>query len=498
MALDIRIRKREMLQSRSTVTLNTIYNLAGSVVSIVVSVITVPIFLRTIGDARYGVLALVWLLLGYFGLFDLGLSRAASNRIAKLQDAPGLVRERVFWTAVYLNSALGLVGALVLYAGFWSGTRVGLWSGGLGPELAGILPILLMTVPLGTVMGVFIGVVEGCEHFLLSNIIQSTSTVLVQLLSLSTALIFGPDLRYIIVASVLTRVVMALTFAIAAIRVLPVRAIRPLDRTETAALLGYGGWITLTNLVGPILASVDQLVIGAIYGPVGVARYVVPFGLVSKALIVPNALAKAVFPKMSRSEPAHAGQLADSSTRVLGVILTLMCVPGILLAKPFLDLWVGADFAARAAPIAHVLVVGIWINGLSVIPFSLLQAQGRPDLVAKYHLLELLPFLLTLWVGVELIGPLGAAFAWTARAMLDGFLLFRGAAMNGQQLRCLLPGIAFIAVAEFFPLLADLAALPSLLAASLFELACLGWAIWTAPDLFRFMRLRPRQILKGT
>lgn len=57
-------------------------------------------------------------------------------------------------------------------------------------------------------------------------------------------------------------------------------------------------------------------------------------------------------------------------------------------------------------------------------PFSLLQAVGRPDLTAKAHLSELPLQLIAVMLLVRSWGITGAAAAWTLRVTFDAVVLF--------------------------------------------------------------------------
>ncbi len=63
-------------------------------------------------------------------------------------------------------------------------------------------------------------------------------------------------------------------------------------------LATYGGWMTVSNVIGPLMVVWDRFVIGAIIGSAAVAIYVVPFNFVWQILIVPAALTSALFPEL--------------------------------------------------------------------------------------------------------------------------------------------------------------------------------------------------------
>ena len=109
-----------------------------------------------------------------------------------------------------------------------------------------------------------------------------------------------------------------------------------------------------------------------------------------------------------------------SPARRLAAVTLPLTVAAVIVIKPFLSLWVGANFAEIAAPVGEILLVGVWINNLAWVPAVMLQGQGRPAIVAKLHALELVPYAAILWIGMAWAGLQGAAWAWVrTRSLAD-------------------------------------------------------------------------------
>ena len=94
---------------------NFIYNAMGSIFPIIISLATVPLYIHMLGLSRYGIVTLSWILLGYFGFLDFGMSRASANAMARLPEDDTRNRLKVFMTTLYSNMIMGTVGGLVMY-----------------------------------------------------------------------------------------------------------------------------------------------------------------------------------------------------------------------------------------------------------------------------------------------------------------------------------------------------------------------------------------------
>ena len=61
---------------------NTIWNLFGASIPVTLGFIVVPYIISKVGVETFGILSLIWALIGYFGLFDFGLGRALTQQVS--------------------------------------------------------------------------------------------------------------------------------------------------------------------------------------------------------------------------------------------------------------------------------------------------------------------------------------------------------------------------------------------------------------------------------
>ncbi|MFA6181996.1 flippase [Acidithiobacillus sp.] len=461
---------------------STLINLAGAAIPAVLLLITVPIYLHLIGEARYGVLAIVWLLLGYFGVFDLGFGRAVANRIAALHDATAEERQGIFWTGLAISAVTGLIGGAILYLlGDWLFAHVFHISGSLRIEAENAMPWLASALPLAIIISLLAGALEGRQAFLALNGAQIFGTVLYQLFPLVVAYAGWITLPYLIAAAIVGRLLSVLLLFALSYRHVPLSPRPRFALNQVKSLLHYGGWITVTGLVGPLLTVFDRFLIGAKVGMVAVTAYTVPYNLVMRLSILPASLQTALFPRFAMVDPTEAKALAARAVLSIGAIMTPIVVMGLLLIKPFLILWVGAALAEKTAPVGQILLFGMWINTLAYIPYAYLQARGRPDLPAKFHVLELLPYIGILWVLIDRLGVPGAAWAWDLRVLADTLLLFWAAQTTSGLSRTMvgiLPITGALVIAFEMPYDSALYVGISLLLAG----ASIGWSIASIPQ----------------
>jgi O-antigen/teichoic acid export membrane protein len=404
---------------------HTIYNLIGSVVPLAVSLVTVPLYLEVIGLERYGMLAIFWTLLGFLGFLSLGMGPAVTQRLATMAGASDRERSQLVWTAFVVNLAMALVGSLlVLGLAHLYFDRMSSTPAGLRAEVEAAIPWLAVALPVSLAGGVLAGALQGRQRFGILNIINSISAVGIALAPLATAYFVGPSLPGLAIATVGVNLLILAMLAVASTEAVPLlkpaRPSAPLIRS----LATYGGWMTGTTLLSPVVTMVDRFLIGALLGPAAVSAYVIPYNLVSRVILLPSSLGSATLPRFAGADRAEEQRLQSVTIKSLIALLTPISVVAIAALAPFLRFWIGSALAATATPIGVVLVAGFWMHGVAYVSSTIVMGRGRPDLLMKLLIAYLIPYLALLYLLTEAMGPIGAAIAWCFKAACDPLLLF--------------------------------------------------------------------------
>jgi O-antigen/teichoic acid export membrane protein len=404
---------------------NFTYNVFGALLPIATSLGTVPFYIHQIGLARYGVVTITWVLLGYFGFLDFGLSRASANALAKLAHASPRERSPVLVTAFCSNLCMGLVGGLILYSvGAIVLLHVVKIPGSLMAETRAAYPWMAAMLPLGLLSGVATGALESRERFLLSNMLNAFSTMSGQVVPLVCAYAIGPSLDVVIPATLLARLAaISLSFAVVLKLEWPV-SVFDVSLHWMRKLFGYGSWVTVSSLLNPLFDTSNQLIIGAMLGAASVATYSVPMTLAQRSQVFATALARTLFPRNSRTTHEEAIDTTRRAALSLTYGFAMVCGPAILVSGPFLRLWLGPHFALASQAVAQIVMFGAWTNGVAFLPYGFIQARGTPHITAKVGMFEIVPFFLVLWLLITTLGLPGAALAWTLRVTINCIVLF--------------------------------------------------------------------------
>ncbi|MBA3670888.1 MAG: flippase [Gemmatimonadaceae bacterium] len=408
---------------------NTMLNVVGQVVPMLAAVVAIPLLIRALGPARFGVLTLAQAAIGYFSLFDLGLGRALTQLVAERLGADRPVDEisEVAWTAMALMLALGVIGAVVLGALTPVIVRRGL---NIPPELMHETRIafylLAVSLPCVVATAGLRGLLEAHQHFGTANALRVPLAVLTFVGPLAV-LPYSTSLIAVTSTLVVARYATFVAHAVVCARRYPeltresrprARSVRPLIRT--------GGWMTVSNVVSPLMSYLDRFLIGGVFPLAVVAYYVTPYELVSRLLILPQAMLAAFFPAFAATFAQNRGRTAllfDSSMRATMLIMFPVLFVLALFAREGLTIWVGPEFAAHGAPVLQWLCVGVFLNALAQAPFAVLQGTGRSDLTAALHVLELPIYIAGLWWLAHRFGLVGVAMAWTIRVAIDTTVL---------------------------------------------------------------------------
>lgn len=393
----------------------------GLLLPLLAAVLAIPVLIANIGTERFGVVSLIWVVIGYFSLFDLGLGRAVTKLLSELEIQDSLASiQSLCVTSLCIAGVAGIAGGVLLLLVFEIGDFVHYLQSEMQPEIQTAIYWVGFCIPVTVCTAVLKGILEGLQRFRVLNLIRGPMGALFFLLPAGASFV-DASLVTAVAASVVARIVMLYAHYVPC-RELCVWKRQMLSREWIKPLLGFGGWFTVSNLVGPIIVYMDRFVLAAVVPFSNVAFYTAPFELVSKVLNIPVAVTSALFPVMNKLQikgDASASKMKANIQWLVFAGMAVIVLVGCAVAREFLEVWLGADFAENSTRVMQWLLVGFGFNALAQVTYVSLQSHGQMKIVAYLHLLELPLYGFILWVMIDAFGMLGAAISWALRSLLD-------------------------------------------------------------------------------
>jgi O-antigen/teichoic acid export membrane protein len=345
---------------------------------------------------------------------------------------------------------------------------------------------------------VFAGAINGAERFGVYNTNQTLGTFLFQLLPLGAALWLGATLQNVLAAAVFARILAALLLGRSALKVLDIRRVLPPQFGVAKGLFNFGGWMLIASVTTMVADSLDRVMLGTSLGARFVTYYTVPQNLVTRLNIVPTALVRTLFPRLSAVGRADADTITQQSLEFLNGVFTPVALVAMLVLEPFLHLWVGNEIATVAAPVGRIMIIAVWLVGQANVTRILIQSQVNPATAARVGLVELPLFAGALWLGITHFGLTGAAVAVAGRALFDYAVLLHFSAIRARQIALdMLAHLAFLLASLWLAGLVPSLAL-AIAAGVLMVGANIAWSITMTPALRNLarsllLRLNPRK-----
>jgi len=394
--------------------------LAGRVVAVIVSFISVPLTVRYLGAERYGAWVTISAAMAWIAIADLGLSNSLTNAVSEgyANDRQDLAQDSVaaaFWSLVGI--------AVVLAAAFFSfWTRVP-WGrvfnvetaqarAEVGPAVALAFAIFVLNFPFSIISKIY----GAYQEVAIANGWAAAGNVLGLAALIAVTRLKGGLIALVIAVSgtvLLINVISAVwVFGWSKPWLLP--SLKRVTWPAVRKLSSLGSKFFVIQAAALVLFQTDNLIIAHYLGAAAVTPYSVTWRLFTYTTMFQILANPSFWPAyaeaLSRGDRTWVRRSFRLNFRITVVSTATLALPLVLFGRWFIDKWAGK----AAVPSSALLVwMGIWsvIYAAMSTQSCLLASSGRLKAQMIYSILAAAVNLLLSIIFVQSIGLTGVIMA---------------------------------------------------------------------------------------
>jgi O-antigen/teichoic acid export membrane protein len=439
----------------------TTFNILGKAIPMVAALVGIPIIISNLGKDLFGILAIVWVFVGYTSILDMGLPRGIIKVLSDNVSSSSEKKRNIIGTALTMMLALGVLGGLLIFA--LSTPLVTEWLK-INPvnHLDAIHSLIVIgcAYPILVTLSGMRAILEFHQRFKVINLYNIVYGLLNYILPAIVVLI-SPSLILVVLTTVFVRLLNTISLYIEVRKVyenkwIPIRV----NRLHVGPLFNFSKWIVSGIILSTIIGVADRFIIGALLGMVDITYFSTPLELLIKMDIIPMAVVSVLFPAFTLATANKSESVAvvyNTALKLLAFGFAVGCFFLSLIAETFLTLWLGAEFALVATPVFRLLVLSVFVIALCYVVQTLVQGVGRPELgVWAYLSLLIIGIPLTYWL-IAINGIEGAALARIFRAVFELIVMFFligfivKIKLHGSTLLIILSGAVALFISIYLP-----------------------------------------------
>lgn len=389
---------------------NALYSGISWLVPAVVAVIAVPITVRGLGAAGYGVLALVGAVSGYLGLLDLGLGQGILRYLSMFvslkqgSTARDCLRQVFAWFAVVAVTgavamwtlAPWLVGLLKVPPNLVAQATTAFRVGGATFALSMIASVLAL-IPESFLRYDLVSLLNGA----LSTVSPAGTAVLVSL---------GYGIVPVVWFGAATSALACVAWGTVGLRLL---STLPNDGPpfgeHRRGFLGFTSAVAANRIWTAIQGETSKMVVGLAGGVAAAGYYQVPNVITSRITSLLNRMGMVLLPTGSQlaadGEHDLLVELYKRSSRLFYLLNASMTGAVVVFAAPLLTHWVGPQYGRKGEVAFALLALAAGVNATSMAAGYLNLAKGHPRVNLTFSMINSFinlatVYFFTVWWGI--------------------------------------------------------------------------------------------------
>ncbi len=376
---------------------NVLSNFAGSIWVALIGFLFIPIYLKHLGAAGYGLIGLQTTLIASIAILDLGFGSAASREMARLGNGLSLAKARnlifslevLFWAASFVIS-------IFLY--FLAPIIVDKWVNSQeldrGVQILS-LQLIALSLFFNFPVALYSGCISGLMHQVALNIINIVFSTLRYGGAAYIVAYHGVGLEGFFAWQVIVVAFNVLCLKFYLSKQTADQTASSFDRQELKRISKFAIGVSGVNILGLLLTQVDKIILSKMLSLENFGYYMVAWTIGGAVYKLSFPIYNAVFPKLTQMYQSFSEQelsiFYQKSTQLMALVVVPITVFISIYSYDLILIWSGSELTAtKVYKSASYLCLGIMINALTLIPYGLQLAMGWTQLALMTSVLSVI------------------------------------------------------------------------------------------------------------